>query len=141
MFIQVGAGIQIPSNSSRILLEWGLEPFLKSKVVEPHDITFRRWQDGSAIGYTKLIPEFRDTYRAPYYVVHRAHFHEALRQLANSLGVMIKLGAKVVAYDEHAPSVTLADGAVLYADLVVAADGVFSSYLFLLASLLIFSQV
>lgn len=123
MFQQVGAGIQIPSNSSRILLEWGLEPFLAGKVVEPNGITFRRWQDGEAIGFTKLVPEFRDTYQAPYYVVHRAHFHEALHQLAQTLGVTIRLGAKVTSFNEKDPSVTLTDGSLVSADLVVAADG------------------
>lgn len=120
---EVGAGIQVPSNSSRILLDWGIEPFFGDKVVEPDGITFRRWQDGNAIGFTKLIPDFRSTYRAPYYVIHRAHFHRALHELSEKHGVESRLGAKVVAYDEHDPSVTLADGTVLKADLVVAADG------------------
>jgi salicylate hydroxylase len=91
--------------------------------VEPDGITFRRWQDGDAIGFTKLVPEFRDTYEAPYYVVHRAHFHEALHQLAQKLGVTIRLRAKVTGFSEHEPSVALADGSIVAAELVIAADG------------------
>jgi salicylate hydroxylase len=83
--------------------------------VEPDGITFRRWQDGDAIGFTKLVPDFRATYGAPYYVVHRAHFHEALHQLAQKLGVTIRLGARVTEYSEHDPSVTLSDGSVVTA--------------------------
>ncbi len=124
----MGAGIQIPSNSSRILAGWGLEPFMKDNVVEPDAITFRRWANGDAIGLTKLIPDFRTKYKAPYYVVHRAHFHNAMYQLALSLGITVKVGHKVVDYDESVPSVTLSDGGgTLEADLVVAADGPLTS--------------
>jgi salicylate hydroxylase len=121
---EVGAGIQIPPNSSRLLLEWGLGPFLGDKTVEPEGISFRRWQTGRVIGYTKLVPEFRKSFDAPYYVVHRAHFHDALYRRAIELGVNVLINHKTIDYNDAAPSVTLANGEVLNADLVVAADGV-----------------
>ena len=134
----MGAGIQVPSNSSRILLEWGLGPLFGDKVAEPDGITFRRWQDGKPIGFTKLVPEFRDIYKAPYYVVHRAHFHEALHQLAQKLGVTIRLGARVTGYKEYDPSVTLSDGSVVSAEMVVVADGEsFGPTLFLVSPLIL----
>ena len=121
--IQIGAGIQIPPNSSRLLLDWGLEPFLRDHVVEPEDIHIRRWKDGTVIGYTKLKPDFRIKFHAPYYLVHRAHFHEALHGLALQYGVKIKVAHKVVDYDENVPSVTVENGMTFVADLIVAADG------------------
>ncbi|KAJ6145036.1 hypothetical protein N7470_008931 [Penicillium chermesinum] len=62
---EVGAGIQIPSNSTRILFKLGLEPYLRPYVTEPESISFRRWQTGNVIGKTKLIPEFTDNFDAP----------------------------------------------------------------------------
>jgi salicylate hydroxylase len=121
---QVGAGIQIPSNSSRLLLKWGLGPFLADKVVEPEDIKFRRWENGAVIGLTKLIPEFQDNFDAPYYVVHRAHFHDALHQLALRLGVQVQINSKVVDYDAEAASITTEHGQTFSADMVICADGV-----------------
>ena len=121
---EVGAGIQIPPNSSRLLLEWGLGPFLGDKTVEPEGISFRRWQSGRVIGYTKLVPEFRKSFTAPYYVVHRAHFHDALYRRAIELGVNVLINHKIVDYDDTVPAVSLANGKVLKADLVVAADGI-----------------
>jgi salicylate hydroxylase len=121
---EVGAGIQIPSNSSRLLIRWGVDKYLKNKVVEPADISFRRWKTGETIGYTKLVPNFRETFDAPYYVVHRAHFHDALYQRALELGVKVRTGARVVDYDFEAPSVTLEDGSKHFADLIIAAEGV-----------------
>jgi salicylate hydroxylase len=56
-------------------------------------------------------------------VIHRANFHEILHAQAHELGVDIKLGSKVEAYDAGTPSVTLENGQVLIADLIVAADG------------------
>ncbi|KAF4621956.1 hypothetical protein G7Y89_g14389 [Cudoniella acicularis] len=121
---EVGAGIQIPSNSSQLLHSWGLEPLLKPVVVEPNGMTFRRWEDGSVIGYTKLVPEFRENFKAPYYVIHRAHFHTALYERALELGVDVRVNSLVMKYDLEAPSVELANGEAVTADLIVAADGV-----------------
>ncbi|KAG0650132.1 FAD-dependent monooxygenase 4 [Hyphodiscus hymeniophilus] len=121
---EVGAGIQIPSNSSRLLLKWGLGPLLGNKVVEPEGMSFRRWQDGTKIAYTKLVPEFRENFDAPYYVVHRAHFHEALYQRALELGVAVIVNSKVDAYDAERATVLVMDGKSYTGDLVIAADGV-----------------
>jgi salicylate hydroxylase len=86
-------------------------------------MTFRRWLDGSVIGYTSLVPQFRENFKAPYYVVHRAHFHDALYRRALELGVQVRVASRVEKYDLEAPSVELASGETLQADLVVAADG------------------
>ena len=86
-------------------------------------MTFRRWENGDAIGYTRLIPGFRETFDAPYYVIHRADFHSALVQRARDLGIEIKLGCKVTGYDLEGTEIRLESGECAGADLVVAADG------------------
>jgi salicylate hydroxylase len=120
---EVGAGIQIPSNSTRILFELGLEPYLKPYVTSPESISFRRWQNGTVIGKTRLLPDFIDNFRAPYYVIHRADFHSALCRKAQDMGIKIQLGARVNNYDPVLGSITLEDGRTHTGDLVVAADG------------------
>lgn len=122
--LKVGAGIQIPANSSRLLLQWGLEPYLAHKVVEPEGMSFRRWENGKVIGYTKLVPDFRQNFNAPYYVIHRAHFHDALHKLALELGVSVRVASKAIEYNTEAPSVRTSDGTWYEADLIVAADGI-----------------
>ncbi|KAG5660838.1 hypothetical protein KAF25_002481 [Fusarium avenaceum] len=124
---EVGAGIQIPSNSSRLLLRWGIGPYLEQYAVKPESMTFRKWKNGDPIGYTRLSPDFETTYGAPYFVIHRADFHRALCRLAEDLGVEIVTGSKVVEYDEAAPSASTSDGREYTADLIIAADGVKSS--------------
>jgi salicylate hydroxylase len=96
---------------------------LQKHVVEPENITIRRWQDGSPIGFTRLKPDFRIKFHAPYYLVHRAHFHDAMHQLAVKSGADVKVAHKVVDYDENVPSVRIENGQIFTADLIVAADG------------------
>lgn len=88
---------------------------------------FRRWQNGSPIGKTALVPEFRLWFDAPYWVVHRAHFLDAMYQLALSWGVEVQLSSQVTKVDFDVPFVTIRDRGILKADLVVGADGIKSN--------------
>ncbi|KAL3479834.1 hypothetical protein BJX99DRAFT_255270 [Aspergillus californicus] len=123
---EVGAGIQIPPNSSRILHSWGLEAALERRSVKPSGILWRRWQDGSIIGNASLNPELQERFGAPYYVTHRAHLHDVLHERVQELGVPVQLGKRVEGYDADG-GVEFGDGEVIQADLVVAADGIKSA--------------
>ncbi|KAL5335593.1 hypothetical protein BJX70DRAFT_390532 [Aspergillus crustosus] len=120
---EVGAGIQIPPNSSRILHSWGLKASLERRSVKPSSIMWRRWQDGSIIGNARLNPCSEEKFGSPYYVTHRAHLHDALHERAVELGVHVKLRKKVEVYKPDEGIVRFADGEVVNSDLVIAADG------------------
>ncbi|KAK4065654.1 hypothetical protein Trihar35433_7774 [Trichoderma harzianum] len=120
---EIGAGIQIPPNSSRILHSWGLQAALERQSIRPSGITWRRWQDGCVIGHAKLGSEILQKYGSPYYVTHRAHLHDALYQRTKELEVPVILNHKAKSYDFNNASVTFEDGTVVDADLVIAADG------------------
>jgi 2-polyprenyl-6-methoxyphenol hydroxylase-like FAD-dependent oxidoreductase len=96
---------------------------LRHFVVQPEDMNIRRWQNGDVIGRTKLGHSFEADFDVPYYVVHRAHLHEALCTRAKQLGVRIELNKTVVGYDPQNGSVLMANGSIISGDLVVAADG------------------
>ncbi|QKX60295.1 uncharacterized protein TRUGW13939_07438 [Talaromyces rugulosus] len=123
---EIGAGIQVPSNSTRILSKLGIEEYLKPFATEPEAIVIRRWQNGKVIGNTRLIPDFVDGFNAPYYVVHRADFLSALHKKALDEGIEINLGSKVSDYHPIKGQIILEDGNIHGADLVVAADGIHS---------------
>lgn len=134
VFGEVGAGIQVPPNSTRLFLSWGVGPHIEQCVSEPKTINIRRWRDGSLIGTTHLNPDFRLKYQAPYFVLHRADYHSALLNRAKELGVVIDGDSEVESYSfppspsaesasKHA-SITLRNGKVHSADLVVGTDGV-----------------
>jgi salicylate hydroxylase len=96
---------------------------MADQAVRPEGITFRRWECGESIGFTDLSPSFATTCGAPYYVAHRSHLRSALLRTAQKLGVMIMLNSRVIHHDPDLPSITLEDGQVFEADLVIAADG------------------
>ncbi|KAL0766773.1 hypothetical protein CaCOL14_010344 [Colletotrichum acutatum] len=121
---EVGAGIQIPPNSSKLLQRWGVMDIMAEQAVRPDGISFRRWEDGHRIGFTDLSESFIELCGAPYYVAHRAHLHYALYQRAKDLGVTVRLDSRVAGYNPHLPSANLASGETFSADLIVAADGV-----------------
>lgn len=125
--MKVGAGINITPNSARLLLRWGFETTIAGRAVEPGHIAFRRWQDGSMIGRTALVPEFRSWFGAPYYVVHRAHFLDAMYKLALSYGVEVVVNSQVSEVDFESPSVAVRGRGVMKADLIVGADGINSN--------------
>lgn len=129
----VGAGIQVSPNATRILHRWGLGPALAALAVEPAAIVFRRYDTGARVGHTCWGPRMAQDHGSPYYHIHRADYHALLLRLARAApGVRIRLGAAVrdVQPDPAlpgGPSITLASGEVLYADVIVGADGVKST--------------
>ena len=129
----VGAGIQVSPNATRLLLRWGLGPALRAYGVEPTAISIRRYDTGERVGYHSCIPYMVRDHGAPNYQVHRADYHAMLHRLAcTAPGVRICLGSAVKDVQPDpavvgGPSVTLASGEVLYADLVVGADGLKST--------------
>jgi len=120
---EVGAGIQVTSNVSKILIRWGLRKQLESLGVVPAGYCFRRWQNGEQIGYTSFENMFPD-YGSHYYHVHRADFHRMLYDLAQGSGVKIRLNCTVVKIDPYAPSCTLQTGETVLSDVLIGADGV-----------------
>jgi salicylate hydroxylase len=52
------------------------------------------------------------------------HYHQALYERAKELGVDVRVNSKVIEYDLEAPSVELSNGTLIFANLVIAADGV-----------------
>ena len=119
---EVGAGIQVTPNVSRLLRRWGAGSVLDAVGVQPHAIALRRFNTGERMGYTRWA-DMLDRYGAPYYHVHRADLHRLLFDLAEP-HMTLRLNSTVVSVDPEGPSVTLKSGEVVRGDLVVGADGI-----------------
>ena len=119
---EVGAGIQVTPNVSKLLHRWGLGDALDKVGVVPEAICFRRYATGERVGWTKW-GEVMEQYGAPYYHIHRADFHKLLFDLA-APSMTLRLKSTVVSVDPEAPSVTLESGEIIKADLIIGADGV-----------------
>ncbi|THG95500.1 hypothetical protein EW026_g6175 [Hermanssonia centrifuga] len=120
---EVGAGIQVTPNVSRLLRRWGLGKPLHDVAVVPEGISFRRYNTGEKVGYTKWGDKIEQDHGAPYYNIHRADFHKLLFDLA-APSMELHLNSTVTDVDPDAPSVTLASGEVIHGDMIIGADGV-----------------
>ena len=121
---EVGAGIQIPPNSTRILEAYGLGDKLKEHVAWPRNIALRRYANDQQLGLTPLHPHLSKTYGYPYWLIHRADYQRILFDAAVALGAEVILSARVASVDQEKPSVTTAEGKEFEADVVVGADGI-----------------
>lgn len=124
--LEVGAGIQIAPNASRLLHRLGLAGYLRRVAVEPEALTMRRWDDGTVLMRNTLGAECERLFGAPYYAVHRAHLHQGLLGLVPTESV--HLGRRCLDAEQRDTDVLLhfADGSSAAAELVIAADGIHS---------------
>jgi salicylate hydroxylase len=126
-FTQVGAGIQVSCNATRILQTLGLGEALARIAYYPEGRDYRAWDDGDRLYYTPLGPRAEAQFGAPYYTAHRA---DLLDVLLGGLGREgFRLGARVGRFHQDADSVTitLADGSTATGDILIGADGIHST--------------
>jgi len=123
---EVGAGVQVAPNATRLLHRLGLRDRLRAVAVAPQAIEMRRWDDGRLLQRTPLGSLCRRRFGAPYYAVHRADLHSGLLSLARP--DRVHLGARLVAVTQSTDEARLhlSDGTTVAADLVVGADGIHS---------------
>jgi salicylate hydroxylase len=129
-FSEVGAGIQLGPNATRILHEWELlQGELARTVVAPSRLRARDGVDGADLGVLELGPAMLQRYGAPYLTVHRADLQSALLHAAGAAGVRMHTGSRLGAVEEQGSVVTARTGParLVEAEALVAADGVWSS--------------
>ncbi|MFE1439666.1 FAD-dependent monooxygenase [Streptomyces sp. NPDC058739] len=121
---EVGAGVQLAPNATRLLRRLGLRDSLRDFAVTPRAIEMRRWDDGALLHRTPLGDDCDRRFGAPYYTVHRADLHSALLSLVPP--GQVHLGARCVSVTQDADRARLhlSDGTTVTADLVVGADGI-----------------
>jgi 2-polyprenyl-6-methoxyphenol hydroxylase-like FAD-dependent oxidoreductase len=126
-FGEVGAGIQIAPNGTRVLRRLGLLDRTVELGLVPNRIVMRDALDDRELTSLDLRDVAR-RYGAPYVVVHRSDLHGLLLEACRDLDVELHTGSRVVAYhrDARSAAVELADGRSLTADAVIAADGLHS---------------
>ncbi|WP_152885721.1 FAD-dependent monooxygenase [Streptomyces adustus] len=126
-FGEVGAGIQLAPNCTRILDDYGLLQEAKSLGVVPDAMIMRDAVDGDEL--TRLdLRDLERRYGFPYLVIHRSDLHGLLLRACGRAGVELINDAQVTSYENTAVGarVTLASGRTHEAGVVIAADGLHS---------------
>lgn len=126
---EVGAGIQVLPNSSRVLIQWGLEERLRKCATLPDQCIMHGWkgEELSSMSFVDATTE----YQSPFWDFHRADLHSALLERSKELGATFRINARVVdvKYGEAGEDTATAiihTGERFTAHLIIGADGIFS---------------
>jgi 2-polyprenyl-6-methoxyphenol hydroxylase-like FAD-dependent oxidoreductase len=126
-FAEVGAGIQLAPNATRVLRKLGV-----LEKIEPVAVRPRRLVLADAINDRELtsldLTGFPARYGAPYLVLHRDDLLRALLEGCQRAGVNLHTDAHVTTLEDTGGGVVAAcaDGREFRADIAVGADGLHS---------------
>ncbi|KAF8859368.1 FAD binding domain-containing protein [Acephala macrosclerotiorum] len=126
---EIGAGIQVLPNSSKVLKHWGLEKALSAHASNPTCANLIGWKGDplSSLDFGTSAAKYPGTC---YWDFHRADLHRVLIDRAIELGATMECNARVVNVrcnvGDDTATVVLADGREMDADLVIGADGIHS---------------
>ena len=124
-FGEVGAGLQLAPNATRVLIGLGLEAGLRRIGFAPAAAEVRDTSDGRLLLRTELGAAAEARWGAPYLQVHRADLHALLLGAALGAGARLRPAAEVGEIDANAREVRLLIGGETFAaEVLVGADGV-----------------
>jgi salicylate hydroxylase len=126
---EIGAGVQLSPNATRVLYRLGVGQRLEGVACEPDGKCVRLWNTGQTWPLFDLGGASREVYGFPYLTLHRADLHQALVDVVRSHKPdAIRLDAKVedVVQSGAKVEVQTVSGERHEADLLIGADGVHS---------------
>jgi salicylate hydroxylase len=125
--LPVGASLALGPNATRLLGALGLMEPVRRVGSAADAVELLRWSDGTVLLHTELGPQAEAHFGAPALDFHRADLHRVLLE-ALPEGT-IRLGTQITSVEQDADRAALvaADGTHIYADAVIASDGIKSS--------------
>lgn len=125
---EVGAGVQLAANATRVLYALGVGEELKALSCEAQGKEIRHWRTGEAWKLFDLGPASIERYGFPYLTVYRPDLLDVLARAVRRLKAdAIRLGSRCVGFDQDASSVTLKlEDRSVRGDALIGADGVHS---------------
>src|SRR6185436_1529204 len=126
---EVGAGVQLAANGTRVLYALGVGEELKALSCEAQGKEIRHWASGETWKLFDLGPVSIERYGFPYFTVYRPDLLDVLaRAVRRQKPDAIRLGAKVTGFAQDAEGVDLRldKGETIRGDALVGADGVHS---------------
>ena len=121
---EVGAGINITPNASRLLHRLGLAAELAKTAVKPVAFHQRRWEDGRTLLKSPLGEAVEAAFGSPHYLFHRGDLHATLGRAIPP--DRIHLGHRCVGFIERDNRVEarFENGAQVASDVLIGADGI-----------------
>ncbi|HEY8333415.1 MAG TPA: FAD-dependent monooxygenase [Tardiphaga sp.] len=123
---EVGAGLQLSPNASRVLIGLGLQPRLAPDVIAPDAVSIMSARSGGEVIRLPLGETAASRSGGPYWVMHRAHLQSALlAAVTDHPAIELRLGRPLDAFGIDAGGVVLGEHGPALA--LVGADGVWSA--------------
>src|SRR5260370_26790398 len=122
---EIGAGIQISSNGTRVLFALGLETALANVQVRPERRELPHWSTGETWNWFDLGDKSIERFGTPHLMPHRAGLHVLLADAVRFLKPdAITLNRRCVSVVSHAGYAEAAfeDGSIVKAPYVIVAD-------------------
>jgi salicylate hydroxylase len=125
---EVGAGIQLSPNCTRVLHHLGLENALREFAFLPQGTQFRDWKSGKVISESPLGDSVLVRYGFPYYHIHRGDLMNVLVAAVDEVpDIRLNTNAKVTGFTQDESAVQLSVNDVNHSgDLLIGADGIHS---------------
>ena len=128
---EVGAGLQISPNASRLLGDLGLREAMEEASFKPDALELRIGASGRRVFTIPMGSTAEERYGAPYYHIHRADLINILRQATEDVGgIHLKTSAQADSFEDDGARVCLLDAsgnALAEGDVLIGADGVKSA--------------
>lgn len=103
----IGAGLQLSPNATRILQQLGVAERLAATAVVPEGLSIRSARSGSEIAYMPIGRAVEFRYGAPYWMLHRGDLQAALADaVSEQPDVVLKLGTRLEDLALHANGIT-----------------------------------
>lgn len=126
-FSEVGAGIQLGPNGTRILRQLGVADRLAVAAGKPHGIEVTDGRSGEVLSRLPLGAWIEQRHGAPYWTAHRADLHAALLTTARDHPLIeFRLGFGVTAFNDTAAGVIASAGSgdAAAGRFLIGADGI-----------------
>ena len=110
---EVGAGVQLGPNVTRILNAWGLSPAIEKVAAYPVSLKARSATSGEVLASLPLS-DMATRYGSPYITIHRADLQNVLLNKVQALGADVRCSSPVqklpTDLHENANALIIADG-------------------------------
>ena len=127
-FTEIGAGIQLGPNVTRILQSWGLLEGIRQVATAPDRLQVRSATTGGVLGELRLGQAMLERYGAPYLTLHRADLHGVLLNAVQQTNPVVQTNSAVQSFQQTSQSVCVQTSATRHdVDVLAGADGLWSS--------------
>lgn len=135
VFSEVGAGVQLGANVTRLLHDWGLQDALARVAAFPLMLQVCDAGSGHELGTLRLGRHTRERYGAPHATIHRADLHSLLyAAVQRHTGAALNLGQNLARFTQTEDVVSVCGAPApnapplpeIEGDVLIGADGLWS---------------